>query len=102
MSYSKFTLLDLKQQFGVLQNYRAGLFEGIAPRPVSDWLKLSLSKNFAFAMKLGTEKARSEYIIAPIFAELYQQGKEQASIFSGVEFNVDRKKGLSGFCEMTF
>ena len=99
MSYSKFTLLDLKQQFGVSQNYRPDLFAGILPRPTSDWLRLSLSMNFAFAMNQGTEKARSEYIIAPVFAELYSQGKEQASVFSGVEFNVDKKKGLSGFCD---
>jgi hypothetical protein len=91
--------LDIKQQFGVRQNYRAGLFDGIPPRPVSDWLRLSLSKNFAFAMNQGTEKARSEYVIAPVFAELHEQSQERASIFSGVEFNVDKKQGLSGFCD---
>ncbi len=99
MSYSKFTLLDLKQKFGVRQTYSSPLFIGLPWRPVSDWLRLSLSKNFAFAMKQGTEKARSEYIIAPVFAELYEQADERASIFSGVEFNVDKKQGLSGFCD---
>lgn len=99
MSYSSFTNLDLKRQFGVEQIYRTNLFTHIAPRSVSDLLKTVLSENLNFALAQGTEKARSEYIIAPVFSELRKQSHETISIFSGWELNVDAAQGLSGFCD---
>lgn len=99
MSYSSFTNLDLKRQFGVEQFYRTGLFIDIPPRPVSDLLKTTLAENFNFALAQGTEKARSEFIIAPIFAELRKQADAKISIFSGIEFDVDVAHGLNGFCD---
>jgi len=99
MSYSSFTNLDLKRQFGVEQIYRTDLLTHIAPRPVSDLLKAFLSENFNFALAQGTEKARSEYIIAPVFSELRKQAHEKISVFSGWELNVDAARGLNGFCD---
>ena len=99
MSYSNFTNLDLKRQFGVEQIYRTDLFTHIGPRPVSDLIKAFLSENFNFALAQGTEKARSEYIIAPVFSELRKQAKETISVFSGWELNVDAARGLNGFCD---
>ncbi len=99
MSYSKFTNLEIKDKFGVEQVYRKGLFAKIPPRPAGKLLEMTLAQNLTFAMAQGTEKARSEFIIAPVFAELRQQADEQISVFSGIEFNVDKKLGLSGFCD---
>jgi hypothetical protein len=48
---------------------------------------------------INTEKARSEFLIAPVLAELRRQTKHQISLFSGTEFNVDPERGLSGFCD---
>lgn len=99
MSYSSFTNLELKEKFGVEQIYKMSLFAHIESVPVSDLLKTTLAENLTFALAQGTEKARSEFIIAPVFVELRKQTNAQISIFSGIEFNVEPAQGLSGFCD---
>jgi hypothetical protein len=99
MSYSAITGSELKANFGVEWEYQAELFRRITPRPASEWLRLMLKETIPFALTFGSEKARSEYIIAPIFFELRQQASKKISVFSGIEFNVDRKRKLSGFCD---
>lgn len=51
------------------------------------------------ALAINTEKSRSEYIIAPILAEVRQQLLPNASLFSGILFSVDTSLGLDGFCD---
>ena len=99
MSYSSFTNLDLKRQFGVEQIYKSNLFTSVTPRPSGNLLREVLAQNLNFALAQGTEKARSEFIIAPVFVELRRQAQEQISIFSGWELTVDIAQGLSGFCD---
>lgn len=99
MPYSSFTTKDLKERFGVEEIFRTGLFDQIPPRPVSDWLKSFLEENTSFALAQGTEKARSEFLIAPIFVEFRRQAENRISIFSGWELNIDAEKGLTGRCD---
>jgi hypothetical protein len=99
MSYSKFTAKELKQQFGIEQVFKENLFSQTKPRAVNDWLKAYLHETIEFALAQNTEKARSEFIIAPVFLELRRQAKEKISIFSGIEFNVDKKLKLTGACD---
>ncbi len=99
MSYSNFTTKNLKERFGVEEIFRAQMFDDVEPRPVSDLLTTFLAQNTDFAILQKTEKARSEFIIAPIFAELRQQAEEKISVFSGWELNVDASKGLTGRCD---
>lgn len=51
------------------------------------------------ATSIATEKARSEFLIAPLLAEIRRLLNNQISLFSGNEFNVDASKGLQGFCD---
>ena len=51
------------------------------------------------ALLSGSEKARSEYLIAPVLAEVYRIAKDKTTLFSGVEFNINEGQGLSGFCD---
>ena len=99
MSYSNFTTKNLKERFGVEEVFRAKMFDDVKPRPVSDLLTTFLAQNTDFAILQKTEKARSEFIIAPIFAELRQQAAEKISVFSGWELNVDASQGLTGRCD---
>jgi hypothetical protein len=89
----------LKETFGVEQVFRSGVFPRIAPRPASEMLKTMLAKQIPFALAQGSEKARSEYIIAPVFFELREQAEQKISIFSGIRFDVDRKRKLEGWCD---
>jgi activator of 2-hydroxyglutaryl-CoA dehydratase len=62
-------------------------------------LKEILRYNLPLALGSNSEKARSEMIIAPILVDLRRQLQERVNLFSGIEFDVDKDKGLNGFCD---
>ncbi len=98
MSYSDFTLDELKTQFNLTLQERVELFPSIAPISPSALLTETLEENIQLALEIDTEKARSELIIAPILVEIRKDFQRQISLFSGTEFNIDKTKGLSGRC----
>ena len=51
------------------------------------------------AIDQASEKARSEFMIAPILLEIRGLVGTGISLFSGVEFNVDFDQGLIGVCD---
>jgi hypothetical protein len=99
MSYSKLTLKDLQRDFNLEATFQENLFTKITPRNASEWLKTGLFLGVELALQQDTEKARSELIISPVFVELRTQAEKKISIFSGVEFNVDKKLRLTGECD---
>jgi hypothetical protein len=50
-------------------------------------------------MAIGTEKAKSELIISNVLLEVRKILNNKISCFSGVILDVDKEKGLSGFCD---
>ncbi len=94
-SYSEFTYTDLSASG--LDVIVVDLFEGetIAPCHPSEWLLKTLAMGANFA--LGTEKAKSEFIIAPVLNELHQNNSSVFAVYSGYNFNVDEEKALQGF-----
>jgi hypothetical protein len=99
MSYSRFTIEELYEKFGIVQKLQNKLLADVKPRKISKWLTEHFERFANLALMQGTEKAKSEMIIAPIFADLRFQSEDTLSVFSGSEFNVDKKLGLSGFCD---
>jgi hypothetical protein len=99
MSYSDFTINDLKQKLGLELIETQILFPELPICSVSEELKSYLKRYKALALSIDTEKARSEYIIAPILGELKLIHAQKLSLFSGLEFNVDRTLGLTGRCD---
>jgi hypothetical protein len=99
MAYSRFTLSQLKQDFGITLDESQDLFEQVSPRPVSELLTLTLQDSLTLATRVNTEKVRSELLIAPILMEIRRQLNNQISFFSGSEFNVDADRGLDGYCD---
>lgn len=97
MAYSDFTIEGLKHQFGLKFAEINGFFVAV-PIPVSDYLQETIRRNFPLAVAINTEKARSEFLIAPILAEL-KQIHPGISLFSGTEFTVDATQGLNGICD---
>ena len=65
----------------------------------SEILTVILQDYIPLATAIGTEKARSEFLIAPILSEVRRQLNYQISLFSGTDFNVDVEKGLLGYCD---
>jgi hypothetical protein len=98
MSYSDFTLKAVKT-LGVNLIEQEGLFSSVKGVAVSPSFQEILNENVPLARAINTEKARSELIIANVLVELRKILKHTISLFSGIEFNVDKKKGLNGFCD---
>ena len=99
MAYNTFTLVQLEQNFGLQIKRQSGIFKEVAPVEISGRLRENLAIDTNMALLSGSEKARSEYLIAPILSEVYRLSKDKAMLFSGVEFNVDDEQGLWGFCD---
>jgi hypothetical protein len=102
MAYSDFTLAKVQKSFNLKFDETNDLFNSINPVPPSETLKIILSDYIPLAISIGTEKARSEFLIAPILAEVRKLLNNKISLFSGNEFNVDPTKGLQGFCDFIF
>lgn len=99
MPYSQFSLPSIIKTFGLTMTEKVTLFDTVTPFFSSAILKEILDYNVPLAIANHTEKARSEMIVAPILLDLKKQLRNQVSLFSGVEFNVDAEKGLIGFCD---
>jgi hypothetical protein len=99
MPYSSFTAEKLKEQFGVTQTLKTGLFSDVEIILPSEILKETIAYNVNFAVLQGSEKARSEFIIAPILLEIKKKAEGKVSLFSGVKFDVDKNNKLDGVCD---
>jgi hypothetical protein len=102
MSYCDFTLDSVCQTFALALNDQDDLFAGIPAAPVNSHLQTTLEEFAPLAISIHTEKARSEFIVAPILGEVRRLMKPRISLFSGVDFSVDPVKGLSGTCDFIF
>lgn len=99
MSYRDFTIQQIQKDFQLKILHIPGLFDQMTAKPISAHLTETLRENVPLALSINTEKARSELIIAPILVELRKQFDHRISLFSGVEFNVDKDQGLNGYCD---
>jgi hypothetical protein len=98
MAYQKFTIAKLKKQFGLkFREIHSAVVEPQAITP-SSYLMETVRRNLDLALGVGTEKIRSELILAPLLVEVREHFQQQISIFSGKEFNVDEDAGLNGYC----
>lgn len=99
MSYSDFTIEDVKTRFNLRLDEGQDLYAAVPPLDVSPLLRETLAEGVPLALAISTEKARSELIITPVLLEARRQAGHQASLFSGVEFTVDPEQGLRGVCD---
>jgi hypothetical protein len=99
MSYSQFTLATVKKTFGLTTSEDIDILANVSKQESSEYLAETLRYNVPLALSSNTEKARSEMIIAPILIEVKKQLQSRLSLFSGVEFDVEAEKGLTGYCD---
>ncbi|MDY6807089.1 MAG: hypothetical protein SXA11_25215 [Cyanobacteriota bacterium] len=99
MPYSKFTLEELKKNFNLTFSETLGKFNNLPEVAPSQILQDIFKYYIPLGLAIGSEKAKSEFIIAPILAEIKQREGDGISLFSGLEFNVDVERGLNGFCD---
>lgn len=59
----------------------------------------ALAVGSRLAGAINTEKARSEWLVAPILSEFWWRYRGQISLFSGVDFPADPAAKLTGYCD---
>ncbi len=99
MAYSNFTLDTVLEAFDLEEVGAAGIFAASEPVKPSELLTAVLARNIPLALAVGTEKVKSELIIANVLVELREQLEHRISFFSGIEFNVDVDANLAGVCD---
>ncbi len=98
MAYNKFKkLLQLQEELQIENQKYSWLLSSFKPFLASQHLLDDLQD----AQKEGlmSEKAKSEYVVVPVLKELRRHNADKFSTFSGYEFDVDKLKGLSGYCD---
>ena len=99
MAYSDFTVETLQTKLGISLREVSDSFESIAAISPSQPLITMLERGMPVVLGANKEKARSEWLIAPLLLEVREVRLRQISVFSGSDFKVDPKQGLSGFCD---
>src|SRR5436309_1986708 len=96
MSYADFNLESLRHAFRLKVRDQA-LFDPVGTLEPSAWLLETLSIGQDLAVT--SEKARSEFIVAPILMACRAIMGHTLRIFSGPRLDVDTDSGLKGECD---
>jgi hypothetical protein len=99
MAYSDFTLKEGTRRFGLMIAETPDLFAAAPEAAASPVLEGLLREYYPLARAINTEKARSEFLIAPILAEVRTRLGHRISLFSGVDFPAAPEQGLAGVCD---
>ncbi|WP_295618125.1 hypothetical protein [Chamaesiphon sp. GL140_3_metabinner_50] len=98
MAYNNFSWQDAIGQFD-LNLIESSFCESLPPvSPKPEFLNI-FEQYLPLAQRAKSEKAKSELLVSPILVELLRLADNQIQLFSGEEFNVDRERGLNGFCD---
>jgi hypothetical protein len=97
-SYSQYKYQDI-ETLG-LKIQQTSFVSNVKPLEPTDFLRGLLAVNTKRVQR--TEKAKSEFIIAPILYEIALNNEHTISFFSGYNFDVDKSLGLKGFCDFLF
>ena len=97
MAYSDFDLKRVKAEFDLKIVETDDLFSAVDAVEISPFLSDILKQNVPLALAMGTEKASSELILINVFLEI--KNRLNISFFSGIDFTVDKERGLNGYCD---
>jgi hypothetical protein len=96
MSFREFDLPKGQRDFGLKIDMTRPLFSGVAPVAISEDLSRFWRIILPLGMSLVTEKARAEFVTAPLLGEVWHRSSRQIAVLSGVDWNVDDSVGLNG------
>lgn len=99
MSFSDFDLRRAVETFGLQEDRDSDLFAAVEPLAPSEFVRVWLDEFAPVALGVNSEKARSEFIIAPVLAEARRRAVGPANVLPGITLEVDRERGLTGFCD---
>ena len=97
MAYNKFKMAQLQEKLHL--DIKRDFWLNVVPPRFEVDTALDMQLTQATKMYLGSEKARSEFLIAPVLQAFQRKNAEVLSVFSGYEFNIDKSLELNGFCD---
>ena len=95
MPFDKFSLREVETTLAI-RVATGDLFADTAARSVRPEFATDLADTARLAVQIGTEQAKSEFVIAPVLLELRRLLSQQCGLFSGVELEGDPFRGLNG------
>jgi hypothetical protein len=98
MAFGDFTFPQVQIELG-LTFEEVNLFSNVPAVALREDFASTIGEGATIALAINTEKAKSEFIIAPILLELRRQLRGVFALFSGIELNVDPSRGLNGVCD---
>lgn len=101
MGHSQVSIGDLKDKLGIHLIEQESLFSKVTIPSIqpSIYLERDLQTFAPMAVLINTEKARSEWIIAPILGEVKAAIDPAIGLFSGTTFTVEPAQELDGQCD---
>jgi hypothetical protein len=99
MGFSDFNLRTAVEAFGLQEDRDTDLFAEVAPLEPSEFARIWLDEFAPVAIGINSEAARSQYIISPLLAEAKRRARGPANVLPWITLDVDRERGLSGFCD---
>lgn len=96
MVYADFSLEDLKLQFGI-EDKVTHLFYNVKAEEISPSLQSAIAE--AQDLPVRSEKAQSEFVVAPILLDLRKRNQKFFTIYSGDFLVADTSAGLTGECD---
>src|SRR5438132_11954737 len=98
MAFRDFTFPQVAQDLA-LSLHDADLFAPVASVAVREEFATVVRYGMTLAAANATEKAKSEFVIAPVLVELRRSSGDRFSLFSGVQWEADPGRGLNGYCD---
>ena len=98
MAFSDFSFPQVQHDLG-LRVAEATLFAGTHAIVLRPDFQAQIDLGAAVALSVNTEKARSEFLIAPVLLELRRMVGDRLGLFSGVALDGDAARGLVGVCD---
>ncbi len=98
MAFRDFTYPEVREELGLTLT-DTDLYSNVpSVEPSIDFTE-RMQLGVELALGTNTEKARSEFMIAPVLLEVHRLLNRRFGVFAGLEFNVDSSRGLNGFCD---
>ena len=101
MAFSDFFYPDVLAKLDLTET-SANLFGAVAPIAPSEALRSMLPGYHVLATSIHTEKARSEFLVAPLLAETWMGMRGRINFYSGVDLQADPQSGLTGPIDYLF
>jgi hypothetical protein len=98
MAFGDFSFPQVEHDLGLTVR-EFDLFDNAIPVIVRPEFQAALDLGMGVGLATNTEKARSEFIIAPVLLELRRLVGDRLGLFSGVPLDGDAARGLNGICD---